>query len=149
MLLIQIKQQERNEKLLNSLLKIWETSVRLTHAFLSENDVQTFMPIVKDEIKNIEKLVVAVEHNINTAFIGVRNDKIEMLFVAAEYRNNGIGSLLVKYAIDNFDVKYVDVNEQNEQAIIFYKKHNFNLISRSETDEYGNPYPILHLAFNF
>jgi putative acetyltransferase len=43
------------------------------------------------------------------------------------------------------DVTEVDVNEQNPDAITFYLKYGFKIISRSETDSEGNPYPILHL----
>jgi len=43
------------------------------------------------------------------------------------------------------DVLKVDVNEQNDQALGFYKGNGFKVISRSEMDSSGKPYPILHL----
>lgn len=46
----------------------------------------------------------------------------------------------------NLEVKKVDVNEQNEQALGFYEHHGFKTIGRSELDASGKPYPILHMA---
>ncbi|MDR1040632.1 MAG: GNAT family N-acetyltransferase, partial [Deltaproteobacteria bacterium] len=45
-------------------------------------------------------------------------------------------------------VKFVDVNEQNEQGVGFYRHLGFHVISRSEYDEQGRHFPLLHLEFN-
>lgn len=39
----------------------------------------------------------------------------------------------------------MDVNEQNAQARGFYEHEGFEVIGRSETDEQGEPFPILHM----
>lgn len=39
----------------------------------------------------------------------------------------------------------MDVNEQNPQAVGFYKHMGFDTFKRSEFDEQGNPFPILHM----
>ena len=39
-----------------------------------------------------------------------------------------------------------DVNEQNAQAAGFYARMGFRVVSHSETDPSGRPYPILHLS---
>ncbi len=39
----------------------------------------------------------------------------------------------------------VDVNEQNPQAVGFYEHMGFRLVSKSELDGEGKPYPILHM----
>jgi putative acetyltransferase len=145
--LIFIEQKNRNNNLLDALLKIWELSVRDTHVFLSENDIRDLIPKVKDGIKTIEKLFVIInEINTYCAFMGISKNKIEMLFVGSEFRGKGIGGKLINYAINTLNVLYVDVNEQNEQAIGFYKKYGFELLNRSEKDDYGNLFPILHLG---
>jgi len=51
----------------------------------------------------------------------------------------------LNYAIKNFNVKKVDVNEQNEQAVGFYQHFEFEIIGRSELDSSGKPYPTLHM----
>ncbi len=68
-----------------------------------------------------------------------------MLFVSNDSRGNGIGKRLVEYVIEVLDVNYVDVNEQNPQAAGFYKHMGFEVFKRSELDEQGNQFPILHM----
>ncbi|WP_267461661.1 GNAT family N-acetyltransferase [Klebsiella pneumoniae] len=40
-----------------------------------------------------------------------------------------------------------NVNEQNEQAVGFYQKMGFRVTGRSETDDLGQPYPLLNLMY--
>jgi putative acetyltransferase len=77
--------------------------------------------------------------------MGVHDGKIEMLFVSDKCRGKGIGKSLVEYAINSLNIKYVDVNEQNIQGVGFYKHMGFDIFKRSELDEQGNPFPILHM----
>lgn len=90
-----------------------------------------------------------VETNKNTeptGFIGLDGRKIEMLFVDPKYHGEGIGSRLINHAIK---IKgrnlQVDVNEQNDGAYAFYKKLGFDQAGRSELDNSGHPFPLLHL----
>ena len=43
-------------------------------------------------------------------------------------------------------MKKVDVNEQNPDAVGFYKHVGFEVTSRSPLDGMGKPFPILHMA---
>lgn len=70
---------------------------------------------------------------------------LEMLFVDATRRSGGIGSALLTHAIGELAVNRVDVNEQNEAAPGFYVHRGFDVVGRSETDEAGRPYPLLHM----
>ena len=78
-------------------------------------------------------------------FLGIADHKIEMLFVSPSAQGQGVGSALCQYAIEYQDVNKVDVNEQNPRAREFYEKMGFNVVSRSELDSQGMPYPILHM----
>jgi putative acetyltransferase len=142
-----VEQKDRDKDLLDILLKIWESSVRETHTFLSEGNIRDLIPRVREEIKTIEKLFVIInEVNTYCAFMGIAKNKIEMLFVGSEFRGKGIGKKLINHAINTLNTSFVDVNEQNGQAIGFYKKYGFKLLSRSEKDNDGNLFPILHLG---
>lgn len=66
--------------------------------------------------------------------------------VDAGYRGTGIGSALLSSVVAECGVRTVDVNEQNEQASAFYRRRGFVVIGRSEVDEQGRPYPMLHMA---
>lgn len=78
-------------------------------------------------------------------FIGVAEKNLEMLFVHPEYRGKRIGKILLDYSIRNLNVCKVNVNEQNEQALGFYKHFGFEVTGRSARDPSGKPYPILHM----
>jgi putative acetyltransferase len=137
-----------NRNKINDLLNIWESAVAATHTFLSESDIQAIKPEVVKGLKEIEHLYCYYVDDTAHGFIGVANNKIEMLFIHDRARGKGIGKKLIRYAVDNLDAKYVDVNEQNDQGIGFYKHMKFHIISRSELDEQGRPFPILHLKLS-
>lgn len=135
-----------NDKDIDEILDTWESSVRATHDFLSEEDIISIKPQVVEGAKYVSKLLcVRDKQGIIKAFMGIHDFKIEMLFVSNQSRGNGIGKRLVDYAIEVLGVNYVDVNEQNPQAVGFYKHMGFKIIQRSEFDEQGNPFPILHM----
>jgi putative acetyltransferase len=135
-----------SEKDLPRLFEIWESSVRATHSFLSESDIENLIPQVKSGLSQFYPI-----HCINDtpgsafAFLGVENSKIEMLFVHDDYRGQGAGKLLLQFALTSLGATHVDVNEQNPQAIGFYEHFGFRTFGRSELDPSGNPFPILHM----
>lgn len=135
-----------NNKDIEEILDTWESSIRATHDFLSEEDIISIKPQVVEGAKYVSNLLcVRDENDVIKAFMGIHDFKIEMLFVSNESRGNGIGKRLVEYAIDVLNVNYVDVNEQNPQALGFYEHMGFQVFEKSELDEQGNPFPILHM----
>lgn len=60
-------------------------------------------------------------------------------------RKMTLSAMLLDFAIRELGVTHVDVNEQNTQARGFYEHKGFEVIGRSETDEQGEPFPILHM----
>ncbi|OMD05219.1 GNAT family N-acetyltransferase [Paenibacillus sp. FSL R5-0636] len=137
----------RNEELLNRLLNIWESSVRHTHLFLSEQDIDALRPLVMQALEGISDLFAFTDDEEQLiGFIGVQNNKIEMLFVEPAVMGKGVGKALVAYVMQELDVHLVDVNEQNPQALGFYEHMGFQVFERSALDEQGNPFPILHMS---
>ena len=131
--------------LVEELVKLWEASVRATHHFLTEKDILHLTPFVEEAVRGIETLLVMYFGNRPVGFLGLLALKIEMLFVAPDYFGNGLGRQLVEMAIEKYHVHYVDVNEQNPQAEGFYRHIGFHTFARTETDEQGNPFPILKM----
>jgi putative acetyltransferase len=130
-----------------ALLSVWESSVIATHHFVSREDLQFFKNIIQEK-KVFDHLDLTVARDANGHIIGIMGvveDDLSMLFVDAEYIGKGVGKLLLSYAIDQLRVKKVDVNEQNELALKFYESFGFKTVSRSEMDDNGKPYPILHM----
>src|SRR5688500_870154 len=138
--------QKATEAHHEAITNVWEESVRATHHFLKEEDIDTFKPLVQHQFLKVVDLYFTMdkEGTIN-GFLGALNGKIEMLFIQPQARGTGIGKQLLQYAVTQLDCTLVDVNEQNNQAVGFYKHCGFTVVGRSEKDGLGMPYPILHM----
>ena len=82
---------ERDEQLISSLVTVWESSIRATHDFFSETNIREIKKYVFQAIEEIPILVVAVDNKETLAFMGIAEDKLEMLFITAQRRGQGIG----------------------------------------------------------
>jgi len=130
-----------------ALIALWEASVRATHHFLPEAEIMALRPLILEHYFDAMTLHCArTEEGLIAGFSGVHEGKLEMLFVAPEARGGGVGSQLVEHAIGQCGATQVDVNEQNEQAVGFYRKMGFAVTGRSPLDGQGKPYPLLHMA---
>lgn len=129
------------------LLELWEASVRATHHFLTEADIQFFKKMIREKelFSFVELTVVRNESDVILGFSGVADGNLEMLFIHPNERGKGIGKLLAGRAIRQQAVTKVDVNEQNPEAVAFYQRMGFEVISRSELDSSGKPFPVLHM----
>jgi putative acetyltransferase len=126
--------------------ELWEASVRATHDFVTEADLDVFRPLVRSSFGKIPQLAgLRADDGLLIGFIGVAERNIEMLFLDPAYRGQGGGSLLLRHGFQEFGATMVDVNEQNPQAVGFYEHHGFRTVSRSEHDPTNKPYPILHM----
>ena len=130
----------------DALLDIWLRSVRTTHDFLSEEDIQAFLPVVRDvALPNLELWVLSANSGAAMGFLGMDGSKIEALFLAPEFLRQGGGRLLVEHARRRKGELTVDVNEQNSNACRFYEACGFVVEGRSELDGTGRPLPLLHM----
>ena len=96
-------------------------------------------------LPNLKVVIARDDAGVIHGFLGVDENRIEMLFVDDASRGKGVGKLLLKYAIAEFGVNEVDVNEQNPQGVGFYRHMGFEQVGRSELDGQGNPFPLLHM----
>ncbi|MDN5201933.1 acetyltransferase [Fulvivirgaceae bacterium BMA10] len=136
-----IKESEYSE-----VVDVWEASVRATHHFLKEEDIQFFKPLILNEfLKAVTLSSARNEIGRIVGFMGVANEKLEMLFIHPDMMGQGIGKQLLRHAIENLNIDKVDVNEDNQTAVGFYKYFGFRAIKRSPLDGMGKPYPILHM----
>lgn len=126
------------------LIEIWESAVLNTHDFLKEEDFLYYKKQLPVYFQYVT-LVGFEQEGILAGFMGIAEENLEMLFVDNDYRGTGIGKKLIAYATANLHVTKVDVNEQNTQAVGFYKYMGFKIVRRSELDEEGKEYPILHM----
>ncbi len=129
-----------------TLISLWEASVRATHHFLPEVEIDVLKPLILEHYFAAVDLVCARDETGIAGFCGVHDGNIEMLFLAPEARGRGIGRLLVAHAISRQGATRVDVNEQNAQALGFYQRMGFVVTGRSPLDGQGKPYPLLHMV---
>ena len=135
---------ERTKVLIDELTNLWERSVKTSHHFLNLKEIEKIKQYVPNELRKVAKLFVAFEKkDVLVAFIGINDNMIQMLFVDDKYVGKGIGSKLVDYVINKYNIKYVEVNEGNLIAHKFYLYKGFKDIKRKEYDEYNDPYPII------
>lgn len=140
--------KDRTTTLINNLLEVWEDSVKATHLFLSSEEIKNIKEYVPQAIKEIPHLIIAENNNIPIAFMGIAEQKLEMLFIIDKERGKGIGKQLLNYGIENYNVNELAVNEQNPNAKGFYEYMGFKTYKRTELDEQGNPYPILYMRLD-
>lgn len=146
MYLKEIDYSLRNETLIDKLTIIWQKSVEATHLFLSPQDIKDILPQVVIGLKQIPILLVSfTDDDEPIGFAGIADDKLEMLFLSPDYFQQGIGYKMISTAIQDYQIKYVDVNEQNLKALKFYLRQGFTIFKRSPLDSDNRPFPILHL----
>lgn len=127
-------------------VEVWEASVRATHDFVTEANIAVIRPLVRDGLADVPHLLCVRERAGQVAgFIGVEDGKVEMLFIHPAWRGQGIGRLLLSYAVTTLGARELDVNEQNPRALGFYLRMGFEVVGRSAVDSIGKPYPLLHM----
>lgn len=138
--------ENRTKNIINSLLEVWEDSVRATHLFLSSDEIENIKKYVPEALQMVSHLII-IENDtkLPIAFMGIENTKLEMIFIKNSERRKGLGKKLLNYGIENYHIDEVTVNEQNPNAIGFYKHMGFKIYKKTELDEQGNPYPILYM----
>ncbi|CDH05495.1 putative acyltransferase [Xenorhabdus bovienii str. oregonense] len=128
------------------LIQIWEASVRATHDFLPETIIEELRPLIlNDYLPNLIIYKAVNDQHIIEGFVAVDQQRVEMLFISPQARGKGIGKMLLAFAMTELQINELDVNEQNEQGVGFYKHMGFQVFSRSEVDGQGNSFPLLHM----
>lgn len=96
-----IEVKERTTPLIDQLIKIWESAVRTTHLFLSDNEIAEIKKYVPQALKEIPILIlVENENQVPVGFMGIVEHHLEMLFIANEERGKGLGKELLAYGIE-------------------------------------------------
>ena len=129
------------------LIDLWLRSVRATHGFLTEEDIQSFLPLVREYLLSgaSDLWVLCSDSGAIMGFMGIAGGAIESLFLAPEFHRRGGGRRLVEHARQLRGELTVDVNEQNGAACRFYEACGFRIEGRSELDSMGRPFPLLHM----
>ena len=137
---------QREPQLIHQFTAIWEDSVRATHLFLSEAEIQKIKAYVPQALTGVSHLLVAEKMpGQPVAFMGIEGPRLEMLFLSPAERGAGLGRQLLEYGIRHYHLQELTVNEQNPQAVGFYQHMGFETYRRTGCDEQGGPYPLLYM----
>ncbi|WP_368791027.1 GNAT family N-acetyltransferase [Companilactobacillus farciminis] len=125
--------EDRPQALIEQLLIVWESSVKATHLFLSENEIESIKKYVPQALKEIPHLIIVEnKYQVPVGFMGIENQHLEMLFVSNEERGKGLGKKLLNYGIEQYSVNDLAVNEQNPLAKGFYEHMGFEVYKRTD-----------------
>jgi putative acetyltransferase len=73
--------ENASKKHYSQLIEIWETSVRSTHDFLTENDILSLRSLILEKyLPALELRCIRDKYDKICGFIGIAERKIEMLF---------------------------------------------------------------------
>ncbi|GAA3197425.1 GNAT family N-acetyltransferase [Lentilactobacillus kefiri] len=144
-----LSKENRTPRMLAQLVKVWESSVKETHHFLSADEIQQIKPDAIAALKSVPTLAVMLDAGDSpVGFMGIAKNQLEMLFIAPGHRGQGIGKQLIQLGITKYGVTQTTVNEQNTQALAFYQHMGFSTIQRFPIDDEGRPYPLLKMALS-
>ncbi len=129
----------------DTLFDIWDSAVSATHDFLKKEDFLYYKSQLPLYFKYVDLYIYRDTDFLIKGFLGVSESKIEMLFIDNQYRKQGIGKKLLRFAIDTLHLIKVDVNEENKQALNFYISFGFKQIGYSKIDSEGKAYPIIFM----
>lgn len=77
-----VEAKNRTGNLINELVEIWEDSVKATHTFLSNEEIEKIKEYVPQAIKEVSDLVIIKDkNNVPVGFMGIEEQKLEMLFI--------------------------------------------------------------------
>ncbi|WP_454801583.1 GNAT family N-acetyltransferase [Mucilaginibacter phyllosphaerae] len=129
------------------LITLWEASVRATHHFLNDDDIQFYKHLLQDYLPVLDIYSIKHEEKLY-GFMGIDENRLQALFIHPDVIRMGIGKQLLNYAVGKMGINRVDVNEQNHQALCFYERMGFKAIGRTAVDGAGKPFPLLLMQLN-
>lgn len=133
---IQILELDHRDAYLQPIVQLSVTNVKVTHTFLTKEAIQNIKQYVPQAVEHVPHLCMALPKQEELlGFIGVADQRLKMLVIQANVHGQGIGKQLLRYAIKNFGVNELTVNEQNPQAIGFYEHLGFVTYQCTDLDE--------------
>ncbi len=132
-----------------AMLALWERSVRATHHFLSDDEVEALIPAVAEAFAapGLTWWVLASGGDQPVGFLGFAGETVEALFIDPAHIGTGGGRRLLAHAqaLAEGRALRVEVNEQNPAARAFYESQGFVVTGRTPTDSAGRPFPLLQM----
>ncbi|MFN3799201.1 MAG: acetyltransferase, partial [Sphingobium yanoikuyae] len=107
------------------ILGIWRGAVDAQHDFLTPEDRLAIDEMVCRLLPHAPLWLAVDDNDYPLASMLVDDGHMEALFVDPAWRGTGIGVALVRHGLARHPAMKTDLNEQNDQAVRFYKKMGF------------------------
>jgi putative acetyltransferase len=128
-----------------ALMDIWELAVLASHDFLHPADLAFYRRRIYHEyFPELELYHIKDKAGCIAGFIGVHENTLEMLFIRPDSWRLGLGARFVDFAISEGAYK-VEVNEENEAALAFYRKMGYVETGHSVVKSPNKRYPLIHM----
>ncbi len=110
---------------------------------VSFGEMQVY-PLAKRYIDNSDELdrIWVYDDEFVKGMIHIEGKQIVELYVDTFFENQGIGSKLIKYAIEKQDCNCLWVLEKNVKAIKFYQRHGFVITEERKYEEGTTEYVV-------
>ncbi len=122
---------------------------RINYRDIFHNDKVSFgemqvYPLAKNYIDNSAELgrIWVYDDEFVKGMIHLSENQIVELYVDSFFENQGIGSKLLKYAIEHFNCDFLWVLEKNIKAIQFYQRHGFVITEEKQCEEGTTEYIV-------
>ena len=124
-------------------------SKRMNYRTIFHNDAVSFgemqvYPLAKNYIDNPQELngIWVYDDEFVKGMIHISENQILELYVDSFFENQGIGSNLIKFAIEQMRCDYLWVLEKNVKALRFYQRHGFVITEEKQYEEGTTEYII-------
>lgn len=122
---------------------------RINYRKIFHNDKVSFgemqvYPLAQSYIDNYHELdrIWVYDDEFVKGMIHIIENQIIELYVDSFFENHGIGSKLIKFAIEQMDCNFLWVLEKNTKAIRFYQRHGFVITDEKQYEEGTSEYIV-------
>ncbi len=122
---------------------------RMNYREIFQNDKVSFgemlvYPLAKKYIDNPDELdgIWVYDDEFVKGMIHIEENQIVELYVDTCFENEGIGSKLVEFAIQQMNCDFLWVLEKNVKAIRFYQRHGFVITEEKQYEEGTTEYIV-------
>ena len=117
-------------------MKLWLSANTDTHSFVPEEYWRSHFDEVQEALLQAKVFVCDIDGNIK-GFIGLMNEHIAGIFVDKSCRSTGIGTQLLTYAKEKYNILSLSVYQQNSRAVAFYQREGFSILSEGVDEDTG------------
>ena len=123
---------------------------RMNYRSIFQNDAVSFgeiqvIPVAEEysDSKILENIRVYESDGIVKGLIRIVGKEVVELYVEHFFQGQGIGTELIEYAKEEFDVRYLWVLEKNTDAIRFYEANGFHITDNKKLEEGTPEYKVM------